>query len=74
VAGTGFPRLRVGVRGDGDWDDLAFHVTEPFDDDELEPVAAAIARAADAVEAVLTDGFDAAMNRFNRVEGEEVKE
>jgi PTH1 family peptidyl-tRNA hydrolase len=73
AVGSGFPRLRVGVRGEAVWDDLAAYVTEPFEDDELEPVAAAVTRAADAVEAVLTDGLDAAMNRFNRVEGEEVK-
>jgi PTH1 family peptidyl-tRNA hydrolase len=70
VVGRGFPRLRVGVRGAEVWDDLAAYVTEPFNDDELETVAAAINRATDAVEAVIDEGLDAAMNRFNRVEGE----
>jgi len=70
VAGRSFPRLRVGVRGEEVWDDLAAYVTTPFKNDELEGVAAAVTRAADAVESVIADGLDAAMNRFNRVEGE----
>jgi len=73
AVGPGFPRLRVGVRGEAVWDDLADFVTDPFDPRELEDVDRAIVRAADAVEAVITDGLDAAMNRFNRVEEEEVK-
>ena len=71
VAGNAFPRLRVGVRGDVVWDDLAAYVTRPFAEDEAEIVAEAISRAADAVEAVITEGLDAAMNEFNRVGGKE---
>jgi len=67
VAGNTFPRLRVGVRGKVVWDDLAAYVTAPFAGDEVEPVVEAISRAADAVEAVITDGLDVAMNRFNRL-------
>lgn len=70
VVGSSFPRLRVGVRGEDVWEDLAAYVTDPFEADELEEVDRAIVRAADAVEAVVTDGLDAAMNRFNRVEVE----
>jgi peptidyl-tRNA hydrolase, PTH1 family len=70
VVGNGFPRLRVGVRGDEVWDDLAAYVTDPFERCEFEAVGAAINRAADAAEAVVADGLDAAMNRFNRVEVE----
>ena len=72
VAGKGFPRLRVGVRGDDAWDDLAAWVTAPFDAAEREVVKDAVARAADAVEAAIDDGLDAAMNRFNRGGGEGV--
>jgi PTH1 family peptidyl-tRNA hydrolase len=68
--GNGFPRLRVGVRGEEVWDDLAAYVTDPFGAHELEEVDQAIIRAADAVESVITDGLDAAMNRFNRFEVE----
>ena len=67
VAGQSFPRLRVGVRGGEVWDDLAAHVTTPFKNEELEDVAAAVTRAADAVESVITEGLDTAMNRFNRL-------
>lgn len=65
--GIDFPRLRVGVRGVEPWKDLAAYVTEPFDECEIEIVNEAVRRAADAAEAVITDGLDAAMNVFNRV-------
>ena len=68
AAGRSYPRLRVGVRGEEPWDDLAAWVTAPFEREELEIVGQAVARAADAVEAVITEGLDAAMNEFNRVE------
>jgi len=64
--GTGFPRLRVGVRGDDMTGDLADYVTSPFDDSEIEAAEEAVGRAADAVEIALRDRFEAAMNRFNR--------
>jgi len=70
VAGKVYPRLRVGVRGEEVVDDLAAYVTDPFGANEIEDVNRAILRAADAVEAVITDGLDVAMNRFNRVESE----
>jgi len=73
AAGRGYPRLRVGVRGEEVWDDLAAWVTAPFEAAEIEIAEHAVARAADAVEAVIKDGLDAAMNAFNRVEGEEVR-
>jgi PTH1 family peptidyl-tRNA hydrolase len=67
VLGTGeFPRVRLGVRGEGrESADLADYVLENFTADEL-PVAEALADlAAEAVENVLADGLEAAMNRFN---------
>lgn len=64
--GTGFPRLRVGVRSDNMAGDLADFVTSPFYDDEIETAEDAVGRAADAVESALRGGFDAAMNVFNR--------
>ena len=73
VAGKIYPRLRVGVRGDEVLDDLATYVTNPFADNEVEMLAEAISRAADAVEAVIIDGIDEAMNRFNRTESEDVR-
>ena len=63
--GTEFPRLRIGVgRGDPAWD-LADHVLSRFSRDERDSVDDAVKRAADAVEAFVADGLDAAMNRFN---------
>ena len=67
--GTGFPRLRVGVRGDRMTGDLANFVTSPFNDDEIEAAEEAVGRAADAVETVLSVRFEVAMNTFNRPPG-----
>ena len=64
--GTGFPRLRVGVRGDDLAGDLADYVLSPFIGAEAAAADAAVKRAADAAESALKDGFEAAMNVFNR--------
>lgn len=66
AVGTSFSRLRVGVRGESIGDNLAEYVTSPFEVDERPLVGAAIVRAADAVDAVLRDGVEKAMNVFNR--------
>ena len=66
VVGKAFPRLRVGVQGAGRSEDLAEYVLSPFSDDETKTADSAVVRAADAVEAVLGDGFEPAMNAFNR--------
>ena len=69
-----FARLRIGVgRGDARRD-LADHVTAKFEREEREDVAAAIGRAADAVELFVTDGIAPVMNRFNRKEDREETE
>jgi PTH1 family peptidyl-tRNA hydrolase len=65
--GNGFPRLRVGVRGDRAVDDLADYVLSAFDDTEDERMPEIVSRAADAVTTAVSQGVDAAMNRFNRV-------
>lgn len=70
AVGKGFPRLRVGVMGEAPAGDLADYVTSAFHPEESRIVEDAVARAADAVEAVVADGLDAAMNEFNRVTGE----
>jgi len=64
--GTGFPRLRVGVRGDDMAGDLANYVLSPFIGDEADSAKGAVERAADAVETALSHGLEAAMNTFNR--------
>ena len=66
-----FARLRIGVGRGDERRDLADHVTAKFDRDEREDVAAAIGRAADAVELFITDGIAPVMNRFNAKEDAE---
>ena len=64
--GNRFPRLRVGVRGADLSGDLADYVLSPFIGVEEAAADASVERAADAVDAALRDGFERAMNVFNR--------
>jgi PTH1 family peptidyl-tRNA hydrolase len=57
------PRVRVGI-GNGRGGAVS-RVLGRFRPDEIETAADAVERAADAVECWLTDGIEAAMNRFN---------
>jgi len=61
-----FPRIRLGVRGDGrESEPLEEYVLRPFLRDE-QPIADALVEVgAEAVLAVLRDGIGAAMNRYN---------
>ena len=65
-----YARLRIGVGRGDERRDLADHVTARFEPDEKPGIDAAIARAADAVEAWVSRGMPAMMNMFNRVEDE----
>lgn len=63
------PRLRCGIASShvpADKDLMADFVLDPFESDEVDAVRHMVVRAADAVEAVLRSGWDAAMNEFNR--------
>jgi len=61
-----FPRVRLGVRGVARGGaDLADYVLLPFDRDEHPAVAVLVDHGADAVQAILEDGLEAAMNIFN---------
>jgi len=64
--GTGFPRLRVGVRGNDMTGDLADFVLSPFADDEADAAKLTVERAADAVESTLRRGLETTMNVYNR--------
>ena len=64
--GTDFPRLRVGIRGEGVAGDLADYVLGRFDADEIDLAEATIDRAADAVESTLWIGVERTMNTVNR--------
>ncbi len=62
----GFPRLRLGVRGETrDGDDLADYVLAAFEPDEIPVAEALVDLGAEAVEAVLEQGLASAMNSYN---------
>lgn len=61
---TEVARIRIGV-GAARPGNLVGHVLARFRPDEVETMAESYERAADAVECVIADGFDIAMNRFN---------
>ncbi len=61
-----FPRLRVGVGGKPHPDyDMADWVLSRLAGEDKKVMDEAVKRAADAVETILKDGIDKAMNRFN---------
>ena len=64
--GTGFPRLRVGVGGAEPGADLAEYVLSPFSQNERDGAEASVQRAADAIDVLLREGLEPAMNIFNR--------
>jgi len=61
-----FARLRLGCGPDHPLDSRKEYVLRPMKKAELEVAAEEVAQAGDAVETWLTDGIDAAMNKFNR--------
>ena len=61
-----FMRVKVGVGAKPKGWDLADHVLGRFSADDRKRVDEAIELAADAVEKIITDGPDAAMNEYNR--------
>ncbi|HMD42984.1 MAG TPA: aminoacyl-tRNA hydrolase [Candidatus Acidoferrum sp.] len=61
-----FARLRLGCGPDHPVGDLAEYVLRPMKKAQLEVAAEMIATAADAVEMILSEGIDAAMNKYNR--------
>ena len=61
-----FPRVKVGVGGKPDPDyDLADWVLGKFQGEDKRTIQAAVETAADAVEYILRDGAEKAMNQFN---------
>ena len=59
-----FPRLRIGIGGPG-MSGSVDHVLGRFSAEEAPAVNDAITRAAEAVECLLSEGIDVAMNRYN---------
>ncbi len=63
-----FARVRMGVKPDREVEDRAAYVLGRFRKAELEAVAEMVDRAAEAVIAMLREGIQTAMNRYNRRE------
>ena len=61
-----FPRVRVGIGRPPGQMPVEAYVLQDFRGVEADVMATAIQTAAAAIRAVVTDGFDAAMNEFNR--------
>ncbi len=60
-----FPRLRIGIGAPGADQDGTEYVLAPFSAEETELLPEILGRAADCCLAVLTQGLEAAMNRYN---------
>src|SRR5256712_5748894 len=60
-----FPRLRVGIGRPPEGMDPAQFVLTPFTAEERAAMDPAVERAAEAIETVIREGLQAAMNRFN---------
>jgi PTH1 family peptidyl-tRNA hydrolase len=69
-----FARLRIGVGAAESSADLREHVLAGFTAEERTRIDETAAKAADAVECWVAEGVIAAMNRFNRRAGKEVRE
>lgn len=67
---TDFVRVRIGVGEPDDPSEQVNHVLGTLPPDERKLVDEALERAADAVEAIITDGLTEAMNRYNRGPGQ----
>lgn len=61
-----FIRIRLGIQPDHPVSDLKSHVLGRFSRGQLEAVAGMVDRAAEAVEVIIREGVDGAMNKFNR--------
>ena len=61
-----FARLRLGCGPDHPVEDLAAYVLRPMKKAQLELASEMVVTAGDAVEAILTQGIAAAMNKYNR--------
>lgn len=64
-----FIRLRIGIGRPQRKEEVADYVLAPFSDQDWELVKAAIHRAVQAIEAILAQGVEKAMNQFNSAGG-----
>lgn len=65
-----FCRLKIGIGRPAPGQDPADYVLEPFSDEETERLPDILDRAIRAVECVVAEGIEAAMNRFNPLASE----
>ena len=69
-----FCRLKLGIGRPAPGTDSADYVLEPFTQDDAAVIETSVDRAAEALECVMVEGIDAAMNKFNvhdKQEGDE---
>jgi PTH1 family peptidyl-tRNA hydrolase len=66
VGSEEFTRIRLGIAPERKVSDGAAYVLKPFRKSQLKEVDDLVSRAADAVVAIVKDGLQAAMNRYNR--------
>jgi len=66
VGGEQFTRVRLGIGRDTARGDMISHVLRPFGKEDVAEVADMIARAADAVGMIVTEGTERAMNCYNQ--------
>ena len=67
VGGEEFVRVRMGIGRDARRGDMISHVLRPFCKEDVAVVADMVARAADAVCMIITEGTERAMNCYNQV-------
>ncbi|SHJ98645.1 aminoacyl-tRNA hydrolase [Tepidibacter formicigenes] len=60
-----FPRIRIGVSKPEKGQDLASFVLSKFKKEEIEPLNETLNRAASAIEAIIKEGIDLSMNKYN---------
>lgn len=65
VHNENFPRVRIGIGRPPHGKDVIAHVLSPFGADDVQKVKEAIKYLVPAVECIVTDGLDMAMNRYN---------
>ena len=60
-----FLRVKVGIGRPREGQDAVKHVLEPFEERECDAIQVVVQRAADAVEVLLQESLEVAMNRYN---------
>jgi len=66
IGSESFPRVRLGIHPEGQRGDLTDHVLSPFEGEEKAKAEDMVMRASEAIEVLLRDGIERAMEKFNR--------